>query len=54
MESGAFDDHEEIVAPGDEVAALDFGEIGDATREAIEAAAAFWGDADFDHGGDAT
>ena len=46
------DDDEQVVAAADEVAADDLVEFGDALRDAVEPAAAFRGDADFDEGGD--
>lgn len=48
----AFDDDEEVVGSGHEVAGYDFSMFGDAFGEAIEAAASFRGDFHLDDGAD--
>ena len=48
----ALDEDEEVVSAAGEVAADDLVEAGDAEGETIEAAAALWGEADLDEGGD--
>jgi hypothetical protein len=54
LQARAVDEHEQIVAAGDEMAGFDLVEAADAFGEAIEAAAAFRRDADFDDGAHAT
>jgi histidinol-phosphate/aromatic aminotransferase/cobyric acid decarboxylase-like protein len=48
------DEHEQIIAAGHEITGFDFVETADAVREAVESAAAFRRDADFDDGADDT
>ena len=52
LQAGAVDDEHEIVAAGHEVGGFDFFEAGEALGEAIETAAAFGCEADFDDGAD--
>ena len=52
LQAGAADEHQQIVAAGHEIAGFDFVEPADAVGEAVESAAAFGRDADFDDGAD--
>ncbi len=50
---GGGDEEEKVVGTAHEVDGIDFFEFANAFCDAVEAAVAFWGDADFNDGGDA-